>query len=108
MYILSVLFALLAAAGALALLWLLFGRLVAPVGSGPLLAVLPARGDGRTLEQDVRGLYWLAAGQLIHCRIVIVDLGLDPEGLAAARALLRRRPEVTLAGPEDLARQLEF
>ena len=46
--ILQAVFALLAAAGLLALGWLLLGRLVTPIGDtgGPVYAVVPAAGDG--------------------------------------------------------------
>ena len=51
--------ALLAAAGLLALGWLLLGAAVAPVGRGSVYAVVPAGGDGEHLEQDLAGLRWL-------------------------------------------------
>ena len=63
----QVLLALLAVVGLLALGWLLFGKLVTPVGGGgggPVYAVVPAAGDGEHLEQDVKGLLWLRGGEL--------------------------------------------
>lgn len=88
--ILQVLLALLAAVGLLALGWVLFGRLVTPVGrdSGPVYAVVPAQDKGEHLEQDVKGLLWLRGGELARFTIVIADNGLDPEGRAVAAALL--------------------
>ena len=89
--ILQVLLALLTAAGLLALGWVLFGRLVTPVGGrdgGPVYAVVPASGDGAHLEQDVKGLLWLRGGELARFTIVIADNGLDESGRAVAAALL--------------------
>lgn len=88
--ILQAVFALLAAAGLLSLGWLLFGRLVTPVGDagGPVYAVVPADGGGEHLEQDVKGLLWLRGGNLARFTIVIADRGLDPEGRAVAAGLL--------------------
>ena len=63
--ILQALLALLAAAGLLALGWVLFGRLVTPVGGrdgGPVYAVVPADGGGEHLEQDVRAFCGCGAG----------------------------------------------
>lgn len=88
--ILQALLALLAAAGLLALGWVLFGRLVTPVGGrgGPVYAVVPAHGPGEHLEQDVKGLLWLRGGELARFTIVIADNGLDSQGRAVAAALL--------------------
>ena len=38
---------------------------------------------------------------LLRCRVVIVDLGLDREGLAVAQRLALRWPVVDLYRPED-------
>ena len=88
--VLQILLALLAAVGLLALGWVLFGKLVTPVGSGggPVYAVVPAHGEGEHLEQDVKGLLWLRGGELARFTIVIADNGLDPAGRAVAAALL--------------------
>ena len=62
---LQVLAALLIVAGLLGLGWLLFGKLVAPVGAeGRVFAVVPAAGDAETLEHDIQGLLWLRGGDL--------------------------------------------
>lgn len=85
----EMLLTLLAAIGLLALGWLLFGRLVTPVGDAetPVYAVIPASGSGEGLEHAVKGLLWLRGGQLAQCTIVIADEGLDPGGRAVAAAL---------------------
>ena len=88
--VLQILLALLAAVGLLALGWVLFGKLVTPVGGsgGPVYAVVPAYGPGEHLEQDVKGLLWLRGGELARFTIVIADNGLDQSGRAVAAALL--------------------
>ena len=59
-YFVETLGVLLAGAGLFIFGWLLLGRLLAPIGTkGPIVAVLPAVGDGQTLEHDLRGLLWL-------------------------------------------------
>lgn len=85
----ELLLTLLAAVGMLALGWVLFGKLVAPVGGeeAPVYAVIPASGSGEGLEHTVRGLLWLRGGQLARCTIVIADGGLDQSGRAVAAAL---------------------
>ena len=64
--VLQALGAMLAAAGLLALAWFCFGKLLLPVsgeGGGPVYAVLPAAGEGETLEHDVRALCWLRGSE---------------------------------------------
>ncbi len=104
--VLEVLLALLCAAGLLALGWVLFGRLLTPVGGrsgGPVCAVVPAAGDGETLEHDVRGLCWLRGGNLADFTIIIADAGLDDGGRAAAAALLDRTPGLVYCPMEQLS-----
>jgi len=91
----EILFAALAAIGLAALVWLVFGRLVAPVGrfrhSGcGLFAVLLARGDGGELEHAVTGLKWLQGKCLADFTILIADAGLDEDGQRVAAALMER------------------
>lgn len=95
--------AFLAAGGLLALGWILFGRLLVPVGEDTF-AVVWARGAGETLEHDLSGLLWLRAGGMARMTIVVVDGGLDNEGLALATALLEREPEVYFCAAGELER----
>ena len=80
---------LLAAFGLTCLVWLVYGRLVLPVGAGDTRtqAVVCAGGAGAGLEQTVAALRWLRRTGLWRGRIVIRDCGLDPSGRAAAMAL---------------------
>lgn len=94
-YFVETLGVLLAGAGLFIFGWLLLGRLLAPVGMGTV-AVLPARGDGGRLEQEVRGLLWLRWSGLARPAIVVADCGLDEDGRALAAALQRRTPEILI------------
>ena len=83
--------ALLIVFGLLGLGWLLFGKLVAPVGEeGRVFAVIPARGDAETLEHDVQGLLWLRGSDLAAFTVVIADYGLSDQGRILALLLQRR------------------
>lgn len=96
---------LLAAAGLLALGWILFGRLLTPVGgvpSVPAYVVLPAQGDGAGLEQAVDGLLWLHGGHLARFTIVLADAGLNDQGRAMAAALMERGNGLVLCPLEEL------
>ena len=79
----------LAVIGLLALAWRLYGRMLVPVGPGPVFAVIPAAGDGAGLEQTVRGLLWLRGDDLVDYTVVIADCGLDEGGRRAAELLCR-------------------
>lgn len=89
--ILEMTLSLLAVLGLLSLGWLLFGRILTP---GPLassaFAVIPAQGDGAALEQTVKALLWLRAGEVRRYTLVIADAGLDTDGAAVAQRLAQR------------------
>lgn len=107
MEVLEIVMALLAAFGMLALGWLLFGRLLVPLGVDiPICVIVPTRGDGAGLEQSVNGLLWLAAGKMPGARIMIVNMGLTSAGEKRAQ-LLARRSGVELCRPEELAGWLD-
>ena len=104
--VLELLLSLLCAAGLMAIGWVLFGRLVTPVGGrsgGPVCAVIPAAGSGETLEHDIRGLRWLQGGNLADFTIIIADAGLDSGGRAAAAALMTRYPRLVYCPLEQLS-----
>ena len=93
--VLELFLSLLAVFGLFSLGWLAFGRILAPKDFyAPAYAVVPARGDGAALEQTVRALLWLRAGELRRYTVVIADDGLDPLGRAVANALVSREPRV--------------
>ena len=64
--------------------------------------VLPGRGDGEALEQQVRSFLWLRGMGLLRCPIVIADAGLTPAGWELATRLTARWPEVILWPASEL------
>ncbi|MPN18277.1 hypothetical protein SDC9_165637 [bioreactor metagenome] len=93
----QIILSLLAVFGLFCLGWLLFGRLLAPSGwTSPVFAVIPARGNGVSLEQTVKGLLWLRAGDLRRYTILIADCGLDADGRAVADFLAADHPGVAV------------
>lgn len=94
--------ALLAAMGTLAVGWLIFGRLVAPVGTG-IWAVLPAAGGGDDLEHRLSSLLWLSGAGLARFRVIILDRGLDQDGLRLVSRLKERWPEAVLCKTDTLS-----
>ena len=76
--------------------WWLFGLLLRPLPGRSAKVVLPGRGDGEALEQQVRSFLWLRGMGLLRCPIVIADAGLTPAGWELATRLTARWPEVIL------------
>lgn len=105
--VLEIFLSLLAVFGLFCLGWLAFGRILAPGDyAAPVYAVVPARGDGAALEQTVRGLLWLRAGELQRYTVVIADAGLDRQGQAVATALVDEEPLVVLCPMGELSEYL--
>ena len=94
--------AFLAAAGLLAVGWLLLWAALAPVGRGSVYAVVPAGGDGEHLEQDLAGLRWLRKGGMARFTVVIADCGLSGQGRRLAERLAWRDRGVILCAMDDL------
>ena len=68
-----------------------------------VIILLPARGDGRDLEQKLKALSALSCeGKLEHEQIYLADMGLDPQGTALAQTLVRRYPHVGYCTMEEL------
>lgn len=98
----EIVLALLAVVGLLSLGWLLFGKILTPVGGGRVWTVVPGEGDGGDLEQAVTGLLWLRGGGLMQGTVVIADCGLNAAGRATAAALALREPGIVLCPVSDL------
>lgn len=77
----------LAALGAALVLWCLMGLLLVPVFGERMITVCMASGDGRWLEQKVRGYNWLREGRKTGGRFLIADCGLTAQGLQIAERL---------------------
>lgn len=108
--ILEIVVALLAALGLLSLGWLVLGRLLTPVGAGKggkIYAVIPASGDGETLENDVTGLVWLRGGELAHFPILVADCGLSSRGRAVAAVLAGREADLNVCPVERLSEYIK-
>lgn len=103
-YFVETLGVLLAGAGLFIFGWLLLGRLLAPIGTkGPIVAVLPAVGDGQTLEHDLRGLLWLRQSGMACLRVVIADCGLSGEGRELAGMLSHREEDIIFCPAAEVA-----
>ena len=100
--VLELLVVLLAAFGLVCLAWLVFGKLVLPVGQEGTrtVAQVTAQDSGSGLEHTVSGLLWLRRTGLWRGTVVIHDPGLNPEGLAVAMALaVQDGVELDRSGP---------
>ena len=97
--------AMLAAMGLLSLGWLLFEKILSPVGNIGASMYIVVRGEeeGAGLEHTVNTLIWLQGKNLARCPLFLVDAGLNEEGRTVAKLLLNRWPEVQLCKPEELA-----
>ena len=93
--------ALLAAFGLAALLWLLLGWLLFPVGSRRTASVQLTA--DQALEQNLKGLDWLNRAGLLEARVTVLDTGLLPEERTETLRLLARWPGVELV--ETTARE---
>ena len=82
--------------------WWLFGMLLRPLPGGEAKVIIPGRGEGEKLEQQVRSFLWLRGLGLLRCPIVIADAGLTPAGWELALRLTARWPEVILWPASDL------
>ena len=85
--------------GLAALGWWLLGRLLCPVPARGVRTLIEAEGDGRHLEQTVRGLVLLRSLGFLSCPIEIVDWGLSAQGLDIARRLAERWPGIYISNP---------
>lgn len=96
--------ALLAAVGAVALLWLLTAALTRRAEDLPVVLMVPLRGKAEQMEYIVRTL------ELRRCRsgsrapIVLVDAGLAPDARHRARLLMSDHPDVLLMSAAEVAK----
>ena len=96
--------ALLATAGLMSLLCLILIRALFPptvTGEEPL-TLIPASGDGRTLDLTVRRLFFLRRWGLYHGKVAVVDCGLDEVGQTIVRLLRSDCGELMLCSLDDL------
>ena len=102
--VLEMIFTLLASVGLASILWIVLARRIFPASTGEdLFAIVRGRGRGDALEQDIRDLLWLRQRGFFHGIVLIVDCGLDEEGLALARLLCANDEDIRLCGAEEAA-----
>jgi hypothetical protein len=96
--------ALLAAVGAVALLWLLAGVLLHRAEDLPVVLMVPLRGKAEQMEYIVRTLELRRSRTGSRAPIVLVDAGLEMEALRRARLLTGDHPDVLLMSAADVAK----
>ncbi len=107
--LLEITLGLLLAVGLLCLGWALFGKLLTPVQNmgAPMFALVKGEGDGEGLEHTLACLVWLRGRDLAGCPVLLVDAGLNEEGLHLARLLCSRWPAVEFCRLEDLPERIQ-
>ena len=70
-------------------------------------ALIPAQGNGETLEQQVRTLRRIRQEQNVFSLILLVDCGLNKEGQKLSRLIARQDRWVTICRPEDVSKYLD-
>ena len=103
------LLAMLAAVGLASLLWGLVRAVFCPgtPRQRSLVALIPAQGNGETLEQQVRTLRRIRQEQNVFSLILLVDCGLNKEGQKLSRLIAKQDRWVTICRPEDVSKYLD-
>lgn len=103
------LLAMLAAVGLASLLWGLVRAVLCPgtPRQRSLVALIPAQGNGETLEQQVRTLRRIRQEQNVFSLILLVDCGLNKEGQKLSRLIAKQDRWVTICRPEDVSKYLD-
>ena len=96
--------ALLAAVGAVALLWQLTGALARREEDLPVVLMVPLRGKAEQMEYIVRTLELRRSRTGSRAPIVLVDAGLEREALRRARLLMGDHPDVLLMSAAEVAK----
>ena len=95
------------AVAAMLILWCLLGLLLMPVFSHNMITCCFAKDDGEKLEQQIRAFGWLRDGKLSGGRFVIVDCGLNPEGVQIAKRLCKDHNWITYCHREKMTECLD-
>ena len=85
--------------------WAIYGALRTPVRCGRgcgVSMVVTAAGSAEGLEQTLKGLVWLEQNGIVVARILIVDCGLDEEGLTLSRLLAKKYANIVICRPEEV------
>ena len=73
-------------------IWGFLAWLLRPVYGRKTLTLFFVDGEGAGLEQQVRSFGWNRAGRSSGGELLLVDCGLDEQGLSTAQILMRERP----------------
>lgn len=90
------------------MLWGLFGLLLLPVFRRSMVTLLFTRDQGAELEQAVRAFGWLRGEKKDGGTLLLVDCGLDTQGLELAQRIRDRYLWVCLCPRAALEDCLEF
>lgn len=98
------LLAMLAAIGLASLMWMavravLFAR---PVRRSGVVALIPAKGDGGQVEEQVHTLSLMRSEHGVIGQVLLVDCGLSEEGQSLCRLLAREDRWVSLCRPDQI------
>jgi len=101
--IFTLIVALLAAVGTMALVWLLVRAVMKSDGAGtPVYAVVRLSGPSTDVQGTVRRLNWLCQWGAADLRVILADDGMTAEARKEAEILLRAYPAVTLCTMEHV------
>lgn len=100
--------AMLAAVGLASIIWTVVRAVLfaGPERRRTVTALLPARGDGEGLEEQLRALQELRREGGGFGRVLLVDCGLSEEGLRLAGLLVRERRWAALCAREEIGQYL--
>ena len=103
------LLAMLPAVGLASLMWGLVRAVLCPgtPRQRSLVALIPAQGNGETLEQQVRTLRRIRQEQNVFSLILLVDCGLNKEAQKLSRLIDRQDRRVTICRHEDVSKYLD-
>ena len=101
------LIALLAATGAVTLLWLLAAALIRRPEELPVVVLVPLRGKAEKMEYIVRSLELRRSCSGGKAPILLVDAGLDKEARRRAQLLAGDHPGVALVSGAEAAKYWE-
>ena len=88
------------------IIWSLFGSLQTPIQCGKgtgIATVIAVHGNAEGLEQTLKGLIWLRESGVMLGQIILVDAGLNHEGLILSRLILKKYTGVVVCKAEDVA-----
>ena len=105
--LLEVLLVFVLAVGVVLIAWCLTGLLLMPVFTHDMVTLCYARGNGDGLEQQIRAYGWLRDGERSGGRFLIVDCGLNEDGLHRTRILARGHDWVSCCSRQNLPEYLE-